>query len=190
MHGETSVIFFFTQAVTPGRTIFGRVFGDSGGSPTLRCVPNHRALRYLHTMRNASQRLTRWALAMQPFNFTIEHRPGVQNGNADGLSRQAWRDNNNAPHCCTAGEEGGSVGDSPLQQQGATPPSKSSCLPLSYDLTGGWKLEDEITDAGICLHQVDATRASHQWEDSRLRSRDVDYKRLSTYYFDSVSCDS
>ena len=90
------------------------------GKP-FKIVTDHRALRYLHTMRNANQRLTRWALAMQPFNFTIEHRPGVQNGNADGLSRQAWRDDNNAPHCCAAGEEGGSVGDRPLQQQGATP---------------------------------------------------------------------
>ena len=130
------------------------------GKP-FKIVTDHRALRYLHTMRNANQRLTRWALAMQPFNFTIEHRPGVQNGNADGLSRQAWRDDNNAPHCCAAGEEGGSVGDSPLQQQGATPPSRSSCLPLNYDLTCGWK-EDEITDAGICQPQADATRASQR----------------------------
>ena len=27
---------------------------------------------------------------MQPYNFTTRYRPGRENGNADGLSRQAW----------------------------------------------------------------------------------------------------
>ena len=54
------------------------------------------------------------------------------------------------------------VGDSPLQQQGATPPSRSSCLPLNYDLTCGWK-EDEITDAGICRVSAKAGLWTLDW---------------------------
>ena len=30
----------------------------------------------------------RWALALQPYQFRVVHRPGTQNGNVDGLSRQ------------------------------------------------------------------------------------------------------
>ncbi|XP_042144967.1 uncharacterized protein LOC121835094 [Ixodes scapularis] len=34
-----------------------------------------------------SAKLTRWALALQRFNLTIEHKRGVENANADALSR-------------------------------------------------------------------------------------------------------
>ena len=127
---------FFTQAVSTGGT---RVLGDRGCSPTLRHVlggqafqdcNRPRALRYMHTMRNANQRLTSWALAMQLFNFTIEHRPGVQNGNADGL-------HGGTTTCTSLLRSRGSVGDSPLQQQGATLSPRSRCLPLSHDITCG-----------------------------------------------------
>lgn len=54
--------------------------------------------RWLLTMEHLSTciqcktgaRLARWALALQPYQYHIEHRPGTSNGNADGLSRQSW----------------------------------------------------------------------------------------------------
>ena len=36
---------------------------------------------------SANQRLTRWAVFLQQFKFDIQHRPGSQHKNADGLSR-------------------------------------------------------------------------------------------------------
>ena len=51
---------------------------------------DHAALKYLTSMRNGGPRLTRWALSLQQFNFEIKYRKGIDNGNADGLSRQAW----------------------------------------------------------------------------------------------------
>lgn len=51
---------------------------------------DHRALSYIETMRNANGPLMRWALSLQPYSFTVVYRPGKQNANADGLSRQAW----------------------------------------------------------------------------------------------------
>jgi hypothetical protein len=36
---------------------------------------------------DASGRIMRWALALQDFEYTIEHRKGKRHGNADGLSR-------------------------------------------------------------------------------------------------------
>jgi len=43
--------------------------------------------------RATKGRLLRWALALQEIDYTIEHRPGQKNGNADGLSRCPLRSN-------------------------------------------------------------------------------------------------
>ena len=51
---------------------------------------DHQALKHLQRMKNSNSRLTRWALAIQPFLFDIVHKPGLDNTNADGLSRQDW----------------------------------------------------------------------------------------------------
>lgn len=53
-------------------------------------ITDHACLQYLQLMRNWGGRLTRWALKLQPFTFTLQHRAGALNGNADGMSRQAW----------------------------------------------------------------------------------------------------
>ena len=62
-----------------------------------KIVTDHKALNYLKTMKNGGARLNRWILALQPFSFTTEYRPGKDNSNADGLSRQAWTDTNETP---------------------------------------------------------------------------------------------
>ena len=51
---------------------------------------DHQALKHLQRMKNSNSRLTRWALAIQPFLFDIVHKPGLDNTNADGLSHQDW----------------------------------------------------------------------------------------------------
>ncbi len=55
-------------------------------------ITDHKCLEWLDSVRDAGGRRTRWSLRLQPFNFTIRHRPGTENGNADGLSRQAWEE--------------------------------------------------------------------------------------------------
>lgn len=50
---------------------------------------DHNPLTFLNKMVGTNARLTRWALCLQQYNFTIVHRAGKLNGNADGLSRQA-----------------------------------------------------------------------------------------------------
>ena len=52
-----------------------------------RLVTDHAALK--KTM-GAGARIARWALALQAYNFTVEHKPGAQHTNADALSRQSW----------------------------------------------------------------------------------------------------
>lgn len=51
---------------------------------------DHRALQWLEKMKDSYPRLTRWTILLQPYDFTIQYRPGTTNKNADGLSRQAW----------------------------------------------------------------------------------------------------
>ena len=48
---------------------------------------DHRALQWLHQFKEKNARLTRWSLVLQPYSFTIQHRKGKANANADALSR-------------------------------------------------------------------------------------------------------
>ncbi len=74
---------------------------------TFSIQTDHRALTYIERMHNTNGRLMRWALSLQPFSYTVEYRPGSENGNADGLSTQAWIDDVEPP------EGEGSVRDPP-----------------------------------------------------------------------------
>ena len=57
------------------------------GSPhPVEVITDHSALQWLSTIRNPSQRLWRWILALQNFRIKISHRPGEQQL-ADAFSR-------------------------------------------------------------------------------------------------------
>lgn len=75
-------------------------------------VTDHSALKYLTTIKHGGARLSRWALALQPFSYTIRHREGASHSNADGLSRQGWPvDSVEGATCGEATKEGeGGVG--------------------------------------------------------------------------------
>ncbi|GFW80196.1 retrovirus-related Pol polyprotein from transposon 17.6 [Trichonephila clavipes] len=48
---------------------------------------DHNPLKYLNQMTPKSPKLTRWALALQRWNHSITHRPGIQHRSAAALSR-------------------------------------------------------------------------------------------------------
>ncbi len=50
-------------------------------------VTDHLPLQWLMTSRELTGQHARWALSLQEYDFTIEHRPGVKHQNADILSR-------------------------------------------------------------------------------------------------------
>ena len=50
-------------------------------------VTDHSALKWLQTSKLPKGRRARWIMDLQQFKFTIKHRPGKQNANADALSR-------------------------------------------------------------------------------------------------------
>ena len=60
------------------------------GKPfTLRT--DHYALKFLQSMHEPSGQTARWLETLSAFDFTVVHRPGVQNSNADALSRYPVR---------------------------------------------------------------------------------------------------
>lgn len=50
-------------------------------------VTDHAALQWLPQKKFDNNRLMRWALKLQEFSFTVRHRAGTANANADALSR-------------------------------------------------------------------------------------------------------
>ena len=48
---------------------------------------DHQALVWMDRLKDTNARLTRWSLLLQSYDFLVEHRKGLKNGNADGLSR-------------------------------------------------------------------------------------------------------
>jgi hypothetical protein len=48
---------------------------------------DHQPLQYLQKVKSTSGRLTRWAMQLQPFAYTIQAIPGKENVGADFLSR-------------------------------------------------------------------------------------------------------
>ena len=69
---------------------------------------DHRSLIWLDRLKEKNARLTRWSLSLQPYMFTVTHRAGAANGNADALSRVAT---DSATDMSVAGEGGRSVID-------------------------------------------------------------------------------
>lgn len=58
-------------------------------------VGDHQALQWLISLRYSTQRLARWDLILQGYNFTIQCRQGKDHVNADALSRCIYRILNN-----------------------------------------------------------------------------------------------
>ncbi|KAJ1206276.1 hypothetical protein NDU88_001685 [Pleurodeles waltl] len=52
-----------------------------------RVQTDHRPLRWLMQMRGENPKLLRWSISLQGMDFMVEHRPGTEHANADGLSR-------------------------------------------------------------------------------------------------------
>ena len=72
---------------------------------------DHRALKFLHSMKNSCSRLMRWAMVLQPFHYQVEHMAGRLNVEADCLSR-TWDNTLPTSGPFKRGGGGGDVGTS------------------------------------------------------------------------------
>ena len=60
-----------------------------GSTPfKIKVYTDHNPLTFLKTMKNKNQRLVRWSLALQEYNLDIQHIPGSENVEADGVPKQ------------------------------------------------------------------------------------------------------
>jgi len=60
---------------------------------------DHVSLKFLQSLKlSAHNRLARWALDLQPYNFTVEHVPDKRLTAADGLSRRPYDEPDNLEH--------------------------------------------------------------------------------------------
>lgn len=60
-------------------------------------VTDHSPLKWMKENKEKNAKVTRWFLALQPYKYKIEHRSGLKNANADGLSRVYSRGDETAP---------------------------------------------------------------------------------------------
>ena len=56
-------------------------------------IIDHRMLKFLTSKDSSSSRIARWMDSLRDLDFEVQYREGVTNSNTDGMSRQAWLDN-------------------------------------------------------------------------------------------------
>ena len=52
-----------------------------------KIVSDHKPLKWIVSVKDPGSRLLRWRIQLEEYDFQIEYKPGVQNANADALSR-------------------------------------------------------------------------------------------------------
>ena len=64
-----------------------QVFSPYVWGKSFTLVTDARALVWLKKTQHKNSRLIRWSLALQEFDYTVEHRPGAENHMCDAISR-------------------------------------------------------------------------------------------------------
>ncbi|XP_041421806.1 uncharacterized protein LOC121394536 [Xenopus laevis] len=98
--GEEHPVLYISRKLFPRETRYSVIEKEclaiKWALESLRCyllgqefslVTDHHPLIWINRMKDKNARVTRWYLAIQPFRFTVHHRPGSQHHNADYLSR-------------------------------------------------------------------------------------------------------
>jgi phospholipid-translocating ATPase len=124
---------------------------------------DHDPLSHLANLKDSHGRLARWALSLQDFDFKISHRAGSKNANADGLSRDRSRTE----------EEGVSENGTPTS---LTEHSHASCVTMALNAADGVHTMD----------QSDTTETNH----STTTTPECMEKQATNYLGQRVLCSS
>ena len=73
---------------------------------------DHQTLQWLSNVKDENSHLARWSLALQPYQFEIQHRKGRANANADSLSQILY-----SRRVLRTGAEGGNVIEADLETE-------------------------------------------------------------------------
>jgi hypothetical protein len=57
----------------------------NGGKFTL--LTDHNSLKWLKSLKSSNKMFFRWTLRLNEYDFNVLPKPGIENGDADGLSR-------------------------------------------------------------------------------------------------------
>ena len=110
---------------------------------TFTIQTDHNPLTHLGNLKDSHGRLARWALSLQPYDFTIVHRSGKLNSNVDGLSRDQGclskvGGMSGAPTLTVCEREGRNE----MEEQEANDQNKSPEAPRDYKLPEACNLLD------------------------------------------------
>ena len=111
---------------------------------TFTIQTDHNPLTHLGNLKDSHGRLARWALSLQPYDFTIVHRSGKLNSNVYGLSRDQGSLSkvggmSGAPTLTVCEREGRNE----MEEQEANDQNKSPEAPRDYKLPEACNLLDE-----------------------------------------------
>ena len=135
-----------------------------GNSFTL--VTDHEPLRWIMTTQKLTGKLARWSLLLQQYDFTVEHRAGTANTNADCLSRYPFPSAANAPVLdWTKGEV-------------LAPATYLAMMVGAAPSTDAVDEERDIWDEAEVLHFI----LTHKYHDGlSVKTRDRIYRRAKSY---------
>ena len=116
---------------------------------TFTIQTDYNPLTHLKNLKDSHGRLARWALSLQPYDFTIVHRSGKTNSNADGLSKDQ------VSLYMVGGMSGASTltvcvreGIHEMDEQEANDQNKSPEAPKDYKLPKAYDLlEEQMMDS-------------------------------------------
>ena len=89
--GEEHPVVYYSRKLLPREEKYSTIEKDKKKSvppgPSLTIQTDHRSLEWLDRLKENNSRLTRWSLALQPYQYSVQYQTGQKNGNADALSR-------------------------------------------------------------------------------------------------------
>ena len=157
-----------TKTRTVGCSIHTGPFQRICLGTTLRT--DHAALVWLTNLKNIQGMLARWLAKLQQFNFDIEHRPGTQHGNADGLL------------CCPQCERGSCVPTSTSHQHDHEQP---------YSYSGGESSMDSelitLESGELCVAAIVTTLSDNSKQIVAAQKNDKD---ITTVRINWISSDT
>ena len=129
-----------------------------------KVVTDHHALKWLRqvSLPDGHGRLARWVAMLQDFDMEIEHRKGVDNGNADGLSRVSQPALPLAPLAVRMPDVGPTSVDVTAQEQRAD----TSLAPLF-----AWASSDTVPSDGRLVQWASSHALEFLVRDGRLLAR-------------------
>ena len=135
-----------------------------------RLRTDHSALRWLLNFRHPEGQTARWIESLQQYDFSVEHRPGVQHTNADALSRRpCLRDT--CRHCERL--ESREWGNKPHDRITGQDVPQVATLALSGPEPTGGRSWENLREAQLCdpeikpvLEWMERSKDKPSWEET------------------------